>query len=439
MYLSQYLRLSNSEYIVKILDSMIYKLSYKDIAKYAKEFSPDFIGITSYTYLFYDVWMTARELKKELPGVPIAVGGPHMYLFAKETLSHSCFDYGISGDGEEIFSELCDMFFHHKEIKLLPGLFFRRNNEVAGRGSALVKDLDSVVYPAIDLIDPALYYNPVGKGKAVGTICSSRGCPFRCTFCQVPHRLYRARSVKNIAEEIRIYMSKGITDFFFFDDLFNLTVDRVTEFCEYILANNLKISWMFRGRIDQLNAAMLKLARKAGCHTISVGIEDATDDGLRAIKKNITIKDAFRAVRLISKSGIRCSTNWIIGLPHHRSLKDLEHLLDIAIKMDSDYAQFSILQCLPGSELYVQATNEGGIDPSSWREYILNPVKNFSPPVWEKYLTKKDMFSFYEHAYLKYYFRPKFILRELLRIRNLNQFSHKLRAFRSILLNRQSR
>lgn len=436
MYLAQALRQRSPEFEVHILDAVIGKLSYKQIVSKVSDFAPHLIGLTAFTFTFYDVWQTAREIKMAMPGIPIVVGGPHMYIFASETMTHSCFNYGVAGDGEEIFANLCEEIHKHKEITVSPGLFFRQGTTVRGIGTALVKDLDSVSFPAIDLINPFEYYSPIGKRSAVGAVCTSRGCPFCCTFCQVPRRLYRVRSIKNVIEEIHAYVEKGITDFFFFDDLFNVTKNRVIEFCEEVLRKNLKIGWMFRGRIDQIDDKMLRLARKAGCHTISVGIEDATDEGLKAIKKNITIKEAFEAVHSIRKSGIRCSTNWIIGFPHHRSLNDLHRLLNVAIKINADYAQFSILQCLPGSELYDQAVSEKGIDPEEWRRYVLNPVENFNPPIWEKYLIKNDLYSFYEYAYRRYYVRPRFILQEALRTRSWAEMAHKFNSFTTIFLNR---
>jgi anaerobic magnesium-protoporphyrin IX monomethyl ester cyclase len=436
MYLAQALRRRNPEFEVRIIDAVAEMSSFEEIVRKCVEYLPNIVGITASTYTFYDVWRTAVSIKKAMPSVPIAVGGPHMYIFALETMSHPCFDYGIAGDGEEVFSKLCEALLYKKDTDVSPGLYYRRGNKPCGSGAAFLTDLDIISYPAIDLINPFLYYSTIGRQSAVGTICTSRGCPMRCTFCQVPQRRYLLRSVENVIKEVEIYVEKGITDFFFFDDLFNITKDRVVEFCGAILKKKLKIGWMFRGRLDQFDDDMLKFARRAGCHTISVGVEDSTDEGLKAIKKNITIKEAFEAVRLIRKNGIRCSVNWMIGFPSHRRLADLEHLLKTAIAINSDYAQFSILQCLPGSELYDQAVKEGGIDPEAWRRYVLNPVERFSPPIWERHLKKGQLYEFYAYAFKRYYVRPKVIAREILRLRSVAETRNKLDSFKKIFLDK---
>jgi radical SAM superfamily enzyme YgiQ (UPF0313 family) len=431
MYLAQGLRHKNSEFEVQILDAVAEKLDYRQIIDRVKEYGPQIVGLTAFTFTFYDVWYTAMELKKECPGTPVAVGGPHMYIFGYETMGHECFDYGVIGDGEDVFSELCRALYKEKEIPRLPGLLYRQDGDITGSGISQIDDLDSIAFPAIDLIDPFKYYSSIGSRKAVA-ICTSRGCPYRCTFCQVPHTRYRMRSTENIMQEIDFYVGKGITDFFFFDDLFNISRKRVIEISNQITKRGSKIGWMFRGRVDQIDDEMLKAAKKAGCHTISVGIEDSTNEGLKAIKKKITIEQAYNAVRLIRKNKIRCSTNWIIGFPHHKTGRDLDHLLKTALKMDSDYAQFGILQCLPGSELYDEAVSEYGIDPDAWKNYVLHPAREFTPPIWEKHFTKRELFDFYEKAFREYYIRPKVIVREMLSIRSWAEMFNKFNSFKTV-------
>jgi radical SAM superfamily enzyme YgiQ (UPF0313 family) len=434
MYLAQALRQRNAGFKIHIIDAVAEGLSGPTLVEKVGKLAPQVIGITASLYTFYDVWKSAMDLKRALPDVCLAVGGPQMDLFPRETMAHACFDVGVAGDGEEVFSCVCEHILDGKEIDLQPGVFIRRRGQVVGDGMAVERDLDRVKMPAIDLINPSAYYSTVGQRGAVGTIVTSRGCPYRCTFCQVPRRPYRARSVRNIVEEIRTYLSLGVNDFFFFDDLFNLTKKRVVEFSEEVLRQELKIGWMFRGRTDQIDRETLRLARRAGCHTISVGIEDATEEGLRTIRKNINLSEAREAIRLMRQEGIVSSSNWIIGFPHHRSRDELRTLLKVACELDADYAQFSVLQCLPGSELYDQAVAEGGIDPNAWRNYVLSPVEVFSPPIWEKHLSKQELYDFYEYAYRHYYFRPWPILREISRVRNWSQIAIRLRALKRVFL-----
>lgn len=420
---------------VRIIDAVAEKLSRDDVVQRACGYEPNVIGLTAFTYTFYDVVDTARGLKAARPDVPIMVGGPHMHLFAGETLEHDCFDVGVIGDGEEVIGPVCDALVAHQTLPALTGVIYRNKGVVQGTwGQAAVSDPDAISVPGIDLLDASRYYSSIGKKGAVGTICTSRGCPFRCTFCQVPHRTYKMRSAASVVEEMQAYVDRGVTDFFFFDDLFNVSTKRVIAICDEIERRDLKVTWMFRGRADKIDEEMLRRARETGCHTISIGIEAATDEGLAEIKKKLTMDQAYRAVKLIRKHGIACSTNWIIGFPHQRTVADLDHLLRTAIRTGANYAQFSVLQCMPGSALYDQAVAEGGLDPNAWRNYVLNPVPSFSPPIWEKHFTKSQMFAFYEQAFKRFYLRPRVIFQELLKIRDLSELLAKARSFKTVFL-----
>ncbi|MDR3641672.1 MAG: radical SAM protein [Humidesulfovibrio sp.] len=429
MYLAQALRQESPLNHVTILDCVADGLDAEQTAQKVKELAPDLVGITSFTFTFYDVLETAKCLKAAGVRAPLAIGGPHMYLFGPETMSHQIFDIGVVGDGEEVFAQACKALREGTPIPDLPGLLHRVDGKLTGSGVAQLQGLDDVQIPAIDLIDPTKYYSTLGKSMAVGTICSSRGCPFRCTFCQVPHTPYRTRAVENVVDEMERYVAMGILDFFFFDDLFNITKQRVVDFSKEILRRGLKVSWMFRGRVDQIDEEMMRMAVKAGCHTVSVGVEDATDKGLKAIRKNITIAQAKQAVRDIRKSGARSSTNWILGFPHHSTQADMDQLLRTAIAVDADYAQFSILQCMPGSELYDQAVQEGGLDPDAWRNYVLSPVPLFSPPIWERHFSKEQLCAHYSHMYKRYYMRPRVFIRELLATASFAELFRKVKTF----------
>lgn len=439
MVLAQALRRKNPRFSVSILDSVVKRMDYAGIGRYVSEQKADLVGITSFTFTFYDVVQTARRIKKVCPSVPVVIGGPHMYTFAQETMTHSCFDYAVVGDGEGPFPELCASVMENRPVPSMPGLLSREEGKVVGSGVAFSRNLDEIEKPALDLIEPHLYYSTLGERKAVGTILSSRGCPFRCTFCQVPKVPYRMRSVENILGEIETYLELGINDFFFFDDLFNITKERIQEFCETVLERRLKISWMFRGRVDQVDHLLMKLSARSGCHAVSVGIEDSTDEGLRWINKKITMRQAYAAVKAIRGNGVKCSANWILGLPHHRTRADLFHLLNTAMDLGTDYAQFSLLQCMPGAALHDQAKAEGGIDGEAWNRYVLEPFPDFSPPIWERYFSRHELLSFYSYCYKRYYLRPSVILREVLSAKSGADLLRKWKTFAEVFLKRRVR
>jgi len=421
MYLAGALQ-AQGRHEVKILDCVLNRYSLDEIARIALEYAPDIIGLTCYTPTLFDAIRLSAKFREILPAATIVWGGPHTSLFPTESMEHSVVDMLVMGEGEEIFPKLCDALEDATSLDDIPGLVLREGDKVRQTGTpGFIQDIDSIAFPAFELLDYRRYYSAVGTGLPVGTICSSRGCPFHCTFCCKPYSSYRSRSVDNILREMQEYYDRGIREFFFFDDLFNATPKRVMEISQGILDLKMDICWAFRGRVDAVTSEMLMLAKRAGCRQIFYGVEAATDSGLKEIRKNITIDQAKTAVRMTRKAGILSSTNWIIGFPHHKTKQDILQLIDTAVSIDSDFAQFNICIAYHGTEIFEAGVANGLFNQNLWRDFASKPIPNFVEPIWEQHLSRHELSALLRLCYKRFYFRPSFILRKLLRIRHLRE------------------
>ena len=436
MYLSSYLR-EHTNHEVRILDAIADKMNYQTLRQYLSEFNPVVVGRTSFTFTFYDVLQTAKLAKEVKPSVKVCLGGPHTSLFPDETMTHPEIDCLIVGDGEVAFKEWLDSLENRINIRDIKGMVICREVDhlVKTENSKYITDLDSLPFPGFDLLDRKKYYATFGSSSFMATICSTRGCPFQCTYCQVPDKKYRMRSAENVVREMLSCYDKGIRDFYFFDDMFNINSQRVIDIAEKILHSEMSghITWLFRGRVDGIDEKMLTIAKKAGCRQILLGVEDYTDEGLKKIKKRITMKQAFEAVKMARKYGIETSTNWIIGFPHHQSKKDIYDLINTAMRINSDYAQFSILQLFPGCEMYEECVKEGSLTAGRWGEFVRSPVKDFYIELYTKYLTAMELSDLYREAHLRYYKRPSYIFRRLLKLRSFAEFKVKAKAALAVL------
>jgi anaerobic magnesium-protoporphyrin IX monomethyl ester cyclase len=433
MYLAAFIK-KNSAYSVKIIDAAAEKMTFEELERLIEKEKPDIVGTTTFTYTFFDNLRLARSVKKASPKTLVVFGGPHVSMFPEETLSHQEIDFLIQGDGERSFLKLIDSLALKTGYQDIPGLVYREGGAIKKNAPDVIKDLDSLPFPDFNALDMDKYFSTLGAKKTTGTISTSRGCPFNCAYCQVTDKLYRQRSAKNVVDELEHYCKRGIDDFFFFDDLFNITEKRVMEVCNEILARGLKVRWTFRGRVDQVSDNMLKLARKAGCAAVMFGVEDYTDENLRLINKNITIQQAFTAVRLARKNGVMTSSNWMIGFPHHRSKKDVDALLKCAKKINSNYAQFSILQLMPFCKMFEDCVKEGFLRRESWSDYVRNPTTDFRVELYEKYFSRRELEELFKKCYQGYYLRPIKMLRSLFEIKTFGEFKIKFNAARSVFL-----
>jgi len=419
MYLAGALR-AQGRHEVKILDCVLNKYSLEEIARIAQEYQPDLVGLTCYTPTLFDAIRLSAKFRELLPSATIVWGGPHTLLFPMESMEHPEVDILVLGEGEEVFPRLCDALEDKTPLDGIPGLVLRQGWEVRQTGEpGFVQDINTIPFPAFDLLEFNRYYSAVGTGKPVGTICSSRGCPFHCTFCCKPYSSYRSRSVDNILEEMSAYYAQGIREFFFFDDLFNATPKRVIDISQGILDLGMDICWSFRGRVDAVTPEMLRLAQRAGCRQIFYGVEAATDEGLKEIRKNITLAQAHGAVQMTRKAGILSSTNWIIGFPHHKNRNDVLELIDTAVSIDSDFAQFNICIAYHGTQIFEAGIKADLFNPDLWRNFARKPIANFVEPIWEQYLSRQELSALLRLGYRRFYFRPLPALRKLLRVRRL--------------------
>lgn len=407
-----------------LLDCILERLGPDEAAARAAALAPDVVGLTVYTPTLFDAVILTRRIREKLPHATIVWGGPHTALYPDEAMAVPEVDYLIQGEAEESFPAFLDALESGGPMTDIPGVVWRENGDVRRSGEpGYVRDVDAIPFPAFELLPYRRYFSAIGTGLPVGTICSSRGCPFHCTFCCKPYSTYRSRSVDNILDEIAAYYDRGIREFFFFDDLFNASPKRVAAIAQGILDRGFRITWSFRGRVDAVTEDMLRLAKKSGCRQALFGVEDATDEGLRRINKKITVEQVRRAMRLCRKNGILTSTNWIIGFPHHQTRDDVLRLIDTAVSIDSDFAQFNIMIAYDGTAIFKEGVEKGLFPADIWREHAAHPVPNFVEPIWEEHLSRAELSQLLKLCYRRFYFRPLPILRKLLRVRRASELA----------------
>ncbi len=433
-YLAGYL-LRHTNHKVEILDAVAEGLDYDQIEQRIIDYKPTVVGMTVFTPTFYDVLTVARIVKKNIPNCYVCIGGiSHIKMYLSESLRHSEIDFAVRGEGEVIFANLLDAMEKGTPLSDVAGISFMKDGEIVSYGAeGYSKDINKLPSPAFDIMPLEKYKSAIGTGKPCGTIASSRGCPYQCTYCDRPYRTYRSYSNERILSEIGYFYTKGIKEFVFFDDMFNLTPKRVMDISDGIISQYPNIIWSFRGRVDQVTAEMALKAKKAGCVQMMFGVEAAKDEDLKAVKKKITIEQVKNAISICKKTGIETSTNWIIGLPVHKSTKDVLDLLDTSIKCGSDYAQFNILIPYEGTEIFEDGVKKNVLPASFWREYVLNPIPNAYIPMWEEYMSREELSRLLKHCYRKFYLRPSKIIKNILRLKGYAHFKAKLRGVLTIL------
>ena len=220
----------------------------------------------------------------------------------------------------------------------------------------------------------------------------------------------------------------GYDEIHFYDDLFNITPQRLIDICDEIDKRQLKITWDFRGRVNGVNRESLRRFKKSGGRMISFGIETASSEGLKVLRKGSKVKQNIEALKLCREFGIVSVADYMIGLPFEKTEADIfESLNVLRKKYRPDYAQFGVLCLYPNTEIYDQAVEKNLIEKDKWNKWALAPLESeLIVDHWDEFIPTPRLIELQKIAYKSFYFRPSVIFREFLRVRSLHEIKAKI-------------
>jgi radical SAM superfamily enzyme YgiQ (UPF0313 family) len=429
MYIAGYLR-ERSQHRPEILDCQVEEIKYEKLGEEIKKRNPAVVGITAMTFTLIDVIKTAEIVKKTNPNIKVILGGPHVNIYPEETMETKVIDFIVFGEGEEPMKELLDNINDTQALYGVKGIVFRDGEKIINTGQReLIKDLDSMPFPARDLTPYKKYSSVLAQKPPVTTMFTSRGCPYKCLFCDRPHlgKVFRSHSAKYVIDEMKECKKLGINEIMIYDDTFTIDRQRVVDICNMLIEEKIDILWDVRARVNTVDEELLKLLAKAGCKRIHYGVEAGTEKILNVLRKGITLGMAEKAFYLTKKAGIQTLGYFMIGSPEE-TLEDIEATKKFIKKISPDYIHVTVTTPFPATELYYRALREGVIKSDAWKEFARNPNENFVPPSWNKELDREELFSLLKQIYRSFYFRPSYILGRMARLGSVKELTNKALA-----------
>ena len=381
---------------VSILDPIPEGYTFESALTYALDFDVIIITLAASnaqgTYRFFSL----------LPDKIKIFMGTHAAAQHEFILEKGYCDIIIRGEPEYSVLETIQNLDHLEVVK---GISFRNENGVVQNPDRPPnKNLDELPLPARDLVDNSKYRLVSFPGQPTAMVLTSRGCPFKCTYCAT-HLFYKhrrnVRSAESVVQEVEHIVTKyNIHNIFFADDTFNIGESRVVKLCNLLQEKKLLINWLCLCRVDTMTEPMINAMAKAGCREILYGIESASPEVLSQTQKNITPQQMERAVSLTIKAGIRVSAFFMFGNPGD-TLESIRATSAFARKLNPTFASFNIATPDPGTSLY---------------ESLKNRLKN---ETFEKFDRLNTDFSLCDvpaaqlrkelvKAYLRFYCRPSF-------------------------------
>ncbi|MBS7288662.1 MAG: radical SAM protein [Candidatus Freyarchaeota archaeon] len=345
---------------VRVLDCVALNISYEDACREINYWSPDIVGVTATTPAHYEAVKILRAAKSA--GAFTVAGGPHFtFIDLKVMEEHSFVDCVVRGEGEETFKELIKAVERGGELKEIPGVTYRERGVVKrAPDRPLIENLDKLPIPAYHLLPMEKY--TFGRQR-YGTVMTSRGCPFRCSFCASSRlfgKRWRGRSAESVADELELLADKyKVRNVEFLDDTFTLNSKRAEEICNEIRRRGLDLSWGCSSRVDTISRGLLRKLKDAGCRIIYYGAESGSQRILNAMRKGVRLAQVIRTFKETAKAGIERLASFILGFPGE-TLDTIKMTVRFARLLNPDYVQFTICTPYPGTELRSQLEERGG-------------------------------------------------------------------------------
>jgi radical SAM superfamily enzyme YgiQ (UPF0313 family) len=329
---------------------------------------PYMFGLSCLTAHVVRAYQLARMIKAEFPDSIVVAGGLHPTAVPEEALETGDIDYVVRGEGEEVMLQLHRAIRNGDDPTKLMGLSFRRDGQVVNNPEApLIPELDDIPIFPYELFDHPKY--------DMGFITSSRGCPYKCTYCSqrmLTGTTYRYKSAGRIVEELDILINRyGQKQIVFYDDNFCFKAKRVVDVCNAIMEAGLHKTCAFsvQTRADNFPPDLVPILAEAGFKHAGFGMETGINRLARLIGKGETVEQHLAAVELGKKHGFDISLFMIFGLPTETSA-DRETSYRVVQDARVQASKYNNLIPYPGTPIYtdLKRTDRIHVEPG-WSNF----------------------------------------------------------------------
>jgi len=341
-----------------------------DLDGAARRFRPDVCGIScSFTVDVAETLQIAKALKQVSPGMFVFVGGHHASLNPVD-FEVPWIDAIAVGEGESSAPALLTALAAGDDLRSVPGLVVNTaRGQVATGLSPLIANLDRLPLPARSDTEGRRRAYHLGMRGYLTSIETSRGCPYKCTFCSVwrfHQGKVRFKSPERMVEELEAVERKNV---FITDDNFLASVPRAEAIADLLLRKGIEKRFIFQARTDSIARhpeAVAKL-REAGFATVFLGLEKIDAEGMESVHKGNTVECNETAIAVLKKVGINIFGTLIVDPDYDE--RDFTRLRDYVTRHAIPNAWFTVLTPLPGTALFDQV--QEALTTRNWEMFDL--------------------------------------------------------------------
>jgi anaerobic magnesium-protoporphyrin IX monomethyl ester cyclase len=399
------------------------------LEKALRDFAPDMVGITANTIQIKSAWRDAA-LVKLVADIPVVLGGPHPTILPAESAERPEVDIVVRGEGEATWEELCQWRVADGEwrgaisgLHSVSGISYQTPDGQVHHNPdrPVIEDLDSLPLPAYHLFRMDRYTNLQPTVDRIAgpsyPILTSRGCPYRCTYCsQIGPRRWRMRSPQSVVAEWRwLVRDLGAAEIGILDDSFNINRQRVLDICDLLIKEKLThVPWiMINGiRANLADKELLGRMKQAGCIRSAFGVESGNQEILDfVIGKQLTLEQVRAAFKAAKEVGMETIGFFMVGLPGETE-ETMEDTIRFAIELDPVVANFSMATPFPGTEMSRIVKEKGRLLVKDYDDFAFFEGRaSFEMDGMTAELVERK----WKEAYRRFYLRPSRVMRTLLK------------------------
>ncbi len=392
--------LEKAGFSVRLIHQEGTKANIRELAALVARESPLFVGLSTLTGQTIIPTVEASLAIRRASRVPIVWGGAHPTIVPEQTLQNAFVDVVVRGEGEETIVELArsirDSGLDPSKLTGILGLGFKEDGHTVLTGDRpFIKNLDGLA-PAWHHLGRENYfyseraYRLPGLGKMkVGTLMTSRGCPWRCTYCwnqKVNRRVFRAQSVeRSVADVLELKDRYGVQGIVFEDDNFFSDPDRGLD-----IVDRIDLPWSATLRASDIakgGRPLMKALRASRCLELRIGAESGSPRVLEMLQKDVTADETREAARLCQEHEVMGTFMFMVGFPGE-TWEDILLTLDTIDALNAIGRYVVVTQLgsytpYPGTVLFDQAVAQGFVPPDStaaWGRFVETGFRRYRPP-----------------------------------------------------------
>ncbi len=432
--------LDESGHDVLWYDGIAEGLSYENFLKTIEHEQPDMVVMETKTPVVKLHWAIIDDIKEISPGIRVVLMGDHVTALPMESMNRSKADFILTGgDYDFSLNALADALSRNGDMP--SGIYYREDGAVKNSGHFTHGgDLNSLPFIDRKLTKAHLYFEKWKKREPFRYTMAGRDCQWgKCSFCSWTTLFpsFRRRTVNNVLDEIEMLVEHhGAREIF--DDTGNFPAGAwLREFCLGMIERGLHREILFscNMRFDFLvkQPELLDLMKRAGFRKMKSGLESASQSTLNRINKNIKVENIIEGCRLATRAGLNIQLTVMVGYPWETrddAVKTLDLARDLMARGDAEMLQSTVVVPYPGTPLFREAVDRGWIrfkPVDSWERYdMTEPV--LSTPDMEPEEIMKMCSDIY-----KSFITPRFIMRQIMNIRNMEDINYVMRGGRAVL------